>query len=104
MKTCEIADLVSGELVGDGRIEITSVGTLGTAGPSQIAFSEKDEAHNSEASCILIGRTSDASGACLIRVDDPKLAFACVARALHPNKSYPSERHSTAIVAENAEI
>src|SRR5436190_22479267 len=92
MKTREIAQLVNGELVGDGETEITSVAALSAALPGQITFLEKADLYTGHASCVLVGRNVSASGTS-IRVDDPKLAFALVAKALHPQKSYSAERH-----------
>jgi len=81
MKTREIAQLVNGELVGDGEIEITSVAALSAAGPGHITFLEKEELYGGHASCVLVRHNVSASGT-FIRVDDPKLAFALVAKAL----------------------
>ena len=53
MKLREIAELVGGELIGDGDIEITSVADIAKAQPSQLAFFEKDEElPKTAASCV----------------------------------------------------
>ena len=43
MKAREIAELVGGELRGDGDVEIVSVSDFSTARPDQIAFIEKPD-------------------------------------------------------------
>ena len=43
MKAREIAELVGGDLRGDGDVEIVSVSDFSTAGPEQIAFIEKPD-------------------------------------------------------------
>ncbi|MFL6375487.1 MAG: UDP-3-O-(3-hydroxymyristoyl)glucosamine N-acyltransferase [Pyrinomonadaceae bacterium] len=105
MKSREIAEIVGGELVGDGDAEIGSVAQLGAANEGQIAFCDKDELPATRAGCVLVRRelTGDSS-ATLIRVDDPKLAFAKLAKVLHPAKAYPGERHSSAVVSASAVI
>ena len=105
MKASAIADLVGGELIGNGDVDITSVAAAATAGDGEIAFFDKGEGNVGSAACLIVGRSfvGNANGV-LIRVDDPKLAFAIVAARLHPAKPHPSERHSSAIVSPTARI
>lgn len=103
MKTREIAELIRGELVGDGEIEIASAAAVSAALPGQITFLEKDDLYTGHASCVLVRRNVSAKGT-FIRVDDPKLAFALVAKALHPQKSYAGERHPSAVISDSAKI
>nr|MBP7476805.1 hypothetical protein [Pyrinomonadaceae bacterium] len=82
MKTQEIADFLSAELVGDGNIEISSVADLHKAAAGQIAFLEKGkEIGDSDAACIIvpIGFDPGAHDAALIFSANPKLAFALIA-------------------------
>ena len=107
MKTREIAEVVGGELVGDGEVEVSRVAALGHAGAGEIAFADKSDAELGEASCVLVGRGYDGparGGRSVIKVDDPKLAFARVGAILHPSKRYEAERHSSAVVSESATI
>jgi UDP-3-O-[3-hydroxymyristoyl] glucosamine N-acyltransferase len=105
MKTREIAELVGGELAGDGNVEIDSVASLETATHGQIAFAEKSDADLGDASCVLVRRSQTVeTSAILVRVDDPKLAFARVGKHLHALKTYSGEKHSTAVVAQGATV
>jgi len=74
MKASAIADLVGGELIGDGDVDITSVAAAATASDGEIAFFDKGEGDVGSAACVIVGRSfaGDAKGV-LIRVDDPKL-------------------------------
>ena len=55
MKAREIAELVGGELRGDGDADIDSVSDLSTAGRAQIAFVDKlDLDLATDASCLLV--------------------------------------------------
>lgn len=114
MKLREIADLVRGELVGDGDIEIGSVAGISNAGPGQLAFFEKgDELPETSASCVIVRRSSTGerpaqdgeSGphASLIITDNPKLAFARVAAILHP-PAKGTGHHGSAIISDTARI
>lgn len=58
MKTREIADLVGGDLHGDGDIEITSVADIKTAATGQLSFFEKDAPlPETNASCVIVATT-----------------------------------------------
>jgi UDP-3-O-[3-hydroxymyristoyl] glucosamine N-acyltransferase len=93
MKTREIAEFLSGELVGDGEIEITAVASIATAGGSEIAFITNAEySKPMGAGCLLVPPEYYASsGDVFIRVGNPKLAFARLATVLHP--LLPPARH-----------
>ena len=108
MKACEIAEFVGGELHGDGEIEITSVASLTNAGPAQIAFADKEtDGQNKNLSCLIVPAGFDGAqftASTFIAVKNPKLAFAQVAAILHPRKSRPPEKHTTAVIAETARI
>ncbi|HKP68146.1 MAG TPA: UDP-3-O-(3-hydroxymyristoyl)glucosamine N-acyltransferase [Pyrinomonadaceae bacterium] len=105
MKTCEIADLVSGELRGDGDVEITSVADITNAGTGQVAFFDKAETSPSTAASCVITSSSDAfTDLTTIIVKDPKLAFARVAAVLHPRKSRSAEVHHSAVISPTATI
>ena len=108
MKAREIADLVGGDLRGDGEIDITSVADLTKASSGQIAFFDKNDGlQETNASCVIVPSAFDQAQAAelsLITVENPKLAFARVAAALHPRKRRQPELHSTAVISETAKL
>lgn len=107
MKTREIADLVGGELFGDGQVEISSVAALKAAKDGQLAFVEKIEADIvTAAACVIVPSTAEtpAVDVPLIAVKDPKLAFARVAALLHASEKEPAMIHSTALVRDSAGV
>ncbi len=106
MKTQLIADFLSAELVGDPGVEIRSVADVSNAGSDQIAFAENaGSAAGSAAGCLLIPLDASVeTKACVIRIADPKLAFARVAEKLHPAKIRPAEIHPSAVISETARI
>ena len=105
MKTQELADFLSAELVGDGSVEIEHVAALSAASVGEIAFTEKAEAVISNASCMIVSHDFSAeSNRPYIRVPNPKLAFALVAEVLHPAKKREAGIHPTAIIAPTARV
>src|SRR5687768_791063 len=106
MKTSEIAELVGGELHGDGEIEITSAAAIASASVGQIAFVEgKELPDNLNVSCLIVSADTDVPDVpAVIKVPRPKLAFALAAAALHPPKHREPSNHPTAIISESAKI
>ena len=108
MKAREIAELVGGELRGDGDVEIVSVADLSTAGPNQVAFIENlDRDLTTRAACIFVPVGFDPAAIAnknLIIVRSPKLAFAQVAGILHSTKFRAAEIHSTAVISDTATL
>ena len=106
MKTYDIAEFLHGELVGDGETEVSRVADLSNAVTGDIAFAEKAGAEfTTKASCVIVplGAADEFAGS-LIKVKDPRLAFAQIAEQLHPPKKRRAEVHSSAVIAEDAQI
>src|SRR5688572_10242688 len=106
MKASEIADLVGGELHGDPEAEISSVADISSAASGQMAFFEKDDdLPETGAECLIVplGFTIAKSGPSVIKVRNPKLAFARAAAILHPPKSRAADIHP-AIVSNSASV
>ena len=78
----ELADLVEGELVGDGAVRIHELDALETAGLGTISFlaQAKDAASlvNSGASAVIVPMAIETASMPIIRVRDPYLAAALV--------------------------
>jgi UDP-3-O-[3-hydroxymyristoyl] glucosamine N-acyltransferase len=105
MKTRDIAELVGGELVGDQHVEISRVADLSSATPSAAAFCDKGELPATNAGCVFVGLNLSAiSTSTLIKVSNPKLAFARLAAELHPPKYRTPEVHHSAVVSPTAKI
>ncbi len=108
MRVYEIAQLLGGELYGDGNHEICSVADLENASSSELAFAEGEQALQqaaaSQAGCILIPEGASLRGHTLIRVKHPKLAFIYAANALCPSKLAASGIHPTAVISPTASL
>ncbi len=104
MKAREIAELVGGELTGDGQVEILRVNSLDRAGSGELAFVDRPERGSAaNASCLLVRKEVPATAVAVITVANPKLAFAIAAEVLHRDHNDASH-HPTAVIAETAHI
>jgi len=110
-KTVEqLAELVGGRVVGDGEKEILHLNDLTYAGENEIAYVEHEKflsaAGESKAGCLIVppGHAEEFSDRTLIEVANAKLAFALIGAALHPPVLREPEIHSTAVIAESADV
>ncbi len=114
MKAKEIAEFLSGELSGDGEAEIVGVAGISAAKSGEIAFNEKaGDLPATQASCLIVSTEFLSAMAetrpvgsvpSVIRVQNPKLAFARIAAKLHPVEISVDGDHPSAIIAESAYV
>ncbi|MEZ5344566.1 MAG: UDP-3-O-(3-hydroxymyristoyl)glucosamine N-acyltransferase [Pyrinomonadaceae bacterium] len=109
MKTKEIAKLLEGQLIGDEEIEISKISSLERSQNGDLSFLERSSKgtipENIGASCLLVDENFEGSvSSAIIKLKNPKLAFAKIAEILHPPKIRGPEIHKTAVIAENAVI
>jgi UDP-3-O-[3-hydroxymyristoyl] glucosamine N-acyltransferase len=88
---------------------ITGANTLDEAGPEQLAFAANrkamEQARSSRAGCLIVAESFPGQAQSpLIRVTDPRAAFARVLTALYEKPRPPASIHPMAIVAESARI
>ena len=107
MRVIEIAEHLKGDWEGNADLEITDVAPLESAGPSEIAFvgnrKAAASASQSPAGCLLVARDFPA-GRTLIRVQEPRVAFAAVIAILHPPAPFALGIHPSAVIDPSAEI
>jgi len=105
MLVSEIAELVGGVCEGDADRVIHGAGALETALADEVAFVGKRRAFaaagDSAAGCLLVSADFPA-GRTLVRVADPRAAFARVVGCLHPPERPEAGIHPTAVVAADA--
>ena len=106
MKIKEIADFLESQTGVTEDLEITSVASVEKAKPGEISFVEKVENFKeTNASALIVPQNFSGETSCfLIKVKNPKLAFAKIAAVLHPPKKRAPEIHESAVIAENAHI
>lgn len=110
MRVQELAEIVSGRVVGDEATQIERIAELDRAREGEIAYvdNEKmlDAAAESKASCLIVrsGTEDKFAGRTLIVVSNPKLAFSLIGAALHPAVRREPTIHPSAVVAETADV
>ena len=104
----ELAAHVGGRLRGEGRVRISRVASLESAGEGEIAFVEDqkllESAAASKASCLIVPEGAQLEAPCVIEVARPKLAFALIAELLHPAQRREPSLHPSANIAASASI
>src|SRR5712691_111063 len=112
----QIAETIGARLIGEGRVEVSGVASIGSATPDDLVFVE-DEKHlaaalRSRAGAVIAGEfvethaetfAGSASTRPILISDHPKLAFARAARLLYarlPLDGAPQQKslHSTAVI------
>ncbi len=98
----ELAKIVDGIVSGDGNIDIKGVADYAIAEQGEIAFLEKlENIQPTKASCVITVEKIELNCA-IIQTKNPKLAFARIAKLLHPPKNRGSEIHPSAVISETA--
>lgn len=110
MKTLkELADLLDGELVGSADLKIKGVAGLQEAEPGEISFldSEKNlqqlEESRGEAFIVPLNLEGPAVKP-LIKVPNPRLAFAKVLEIFDPRKKEPLGVHPTVVLGQGVQL
>lgn len=106
MRTREIAELLSGELIGDEDVDIERVASITAAGEHEAAFTENSASFAGTGAGCLIAPPDFAVtfGSPVVKVQNPKLAFALLAEQLHPRTQRPPEIHPSAAISDTAAI
>src|SRR5258708_6702522 len=80
--TAQLAQQLGAELVGDGSIQITGFAPADRAQAGHLTFAESEEyfakAEQGGASAVLVGTNATSSRKTLLRVKNPRVAFAKV--------------------------
>src|SRR5438552_622178 len=112
----KLAEHVGGQVFGDGALLIGRIAALEAAGEGEIAYVEDEKffeaAKSSRATCLLVpkafpsfaSRSPDVQSPTFVEVARPKLAFALIAKLLHPPKHREPGIHPTAIIASTADV
>jgi UDP-3-O-[3-hydroxymyristoyl] glucosamine N-acyltransferase len=105
----ELAEALGAPWEGDGDHPISGVAPVDMAGTGEITFAGGKKVAElvaaSAAGCVLVPeRFTTASGRTLIRVKDPRGAFARVVLRFHPPRQWAPGIHRSAAIDPSAEI
>jgi len=108
LTTAEIAKLLAGEVLGDANATLTGFANADSAKPGDLTFAETDAfftaAENSAATAIIAGKNSSSAKKTVIRVDNPRLAFAKALAVFFPEPKFIAGIHPSAAIAASAQI
>jgi UDP-3-O-[3-hydroxymyristoyl] glucosamine N-acyltransferase len=109
MRLSELQEKVGGDVVGDGSIALSGVGTLERARADQIAFLANPRyrslLESTAAGAIIIGkRDRDATSKPRLVVDNPYATFARVAQIFSPMTSVRGAIHGSAVLADGVTL
>ena len=109
MRVRELADWLGATFEGDGEKELSGVAPLETAGASDLAFvgtrKAVQQAEASAAGCLLVPEEwPSPSYRTVIRVSEPRTAFARALNRFYPTTDLKPGIHPTAVVGEDVEI
>ncbi|HEV2448188.1 MAG TPA: UDP-3-O-(3-hydroxymyristoyl)glucosamine N-acyltransferase [Candidatus Sulfopaludibacter sp.] len=109
MRVRELAEWLGATFEGDGEKELSGVAPLETAGAAELAFvgSRKAaaQAEASAAGCLLVPTEwPDPAYRTVIRVPEPRTAFARAMNRFYPTAELKPGVHLTAVVGKDVEI
>jgi UDP-3-O-[3-hydroxymyristoyl] glucosamine N-acyltransferase len=109
LTVAQIADLCGGQVEGNTQLLISGANSLEDAAATELSFVANQKALKSatlsKAGCLLVLPSFNATGPwSLIRVEDPRGAFAQALGALFPKRRPSPSIHPTAIVALTASV
>ena len=110
-----LAELVEGQVIGDGDLVITAARPLGEAQPGDITFVENEqhvrELHGCRASAVIVPPGIPTNGQAAIQVSDPLVAFVAIVRHLHGRPEAPPHGvdpravvHPTAVIGPDCSV
>jgi UDP-3-O-[3-hydroxymyristoyl] glucosamine N-acyltransferase len=104
----DLAARLNALLEGDAALRIEGLASPEEAGPRDLIYVDSERnlarAQRSAAACALLPRELFLSGKTLLRVAQPKLAFARAAEILFPRQPARAGVHPTAVIASSARL
>jgi UDP-3-O-[3-hydroxymyristoyl] glucosamine N-acyltransferase len=108
LTVAELAKLVAGEVVGDAGAMLTGLAMANTAKPGDLTFAENAEyfaaAEVSAATAIIAGKDFASDKKTVIRVANPRVAFAKALARFFPEPGFAPGIHPSAVVAPSAQV
>ncbi|MBL9139888.1 MAG: UDP-3-O-(3-hydroxymyristoyl)glucosamine N-acyltransferase [Verrucomicrobiales bacterium] len=108
MTTGQVAEILGGSVEGDPQLTLNGFAPAHTARAGDLTFAENElyfaAAEASSAAAVLVGPDIPASKKTLIRVAQPRIAFAKVLPIFFPDPVYAPGIHPTAVVHPSAVV
>ncbi len=108
LTTAEIAKQLAGEVLGDATAPLTGFANADAAKSGDLTFAETPEyfaaAEASAATAIIAGKDATSAKKIVIRVANPRIAFAKALAIFFPEPKFAPGIHPTAAIAQSAQI
>ena len=108
LTTAEIAKRLAGEVLGDASATLTGFANADVARPGDLTFAENPEyfaaAENSAATAIIAGPDTTSTRKIIIRVANPRVAFAKALAIFFPEPKFAPGIHPSAVIAAGAQV
>jgi len=108
LTTAEIAKLLAGEVLGDANATLTGFAMIDKAKAGDLTFAETPEyfaaAEASAATAIIAGNDAASTKKTVIRVANPRLAFAKALAIFFPEPKFAAGIHPSAVIAASAQV
>ncbi|MCE5286581.1 MAG: UDP-3-O-(3-hydroxymyristoyl)glucosamine N-acyltransferase [Pelosinus sp.] len=106
-RLAEIAEIIGGVLVGDGDTLIAGVTNIEDAGQNDITFAvppHLEKAAAAEAGAVIVPADVESFAKPIIRVQNPRAAFAKLLEIFTPPVKVERGVHPTAVIGENVHL
>ena len=108
LTTAEIAKSLAGEVLGDASAPLTGFANADAAKPGDLTFAENAEyfaaAEASAATAIIAGKDAVSTKKIVIRVANPRVAFAKALTIFFPEPKFAPGIHPSAAIAKSAQV
>ena len=108
IRLTRLCELLNGELVGDGSVEVSGIAEIESAGSGQITFLVNKRyakyLKSSEATAVIISEDMQNPEIPAIKVTDVQIAKAKTLEFFYQPKEYPKNIDSDAHIGENAQV
>src|SRR5579859_1436279 len=103
-----LAAQIGGEVQGDANIQLNGIAPIPHARATDVTFAENPKhaaaAEGCAAAAVIVPLGASASRKTLIRVKNPRAAFARALAIFYPPRKYPAQVHPTAQLGRNVQL
>ncbi|MFW5980394.1 MAG: UDP-3-O-(3-hydroxymyristoyl)glucosamine N-acyltransferase [Halanaerobiaceae bacterium] len=104
----QLARMVKGRVEGESACRITRAGSIKNSDENTVTFAENQKylkkAKKSGAGAVIVPENLEIKDKTIIKVKNPRLAYAKIAGLFAPQPWYDPGIHHTAVIADSAEI
>lgn len=108
LTAADLAKQIHAEVLGEPTASLTGFAPADQAATGHVTFAENEQyfaaAENSAATAIICGKEFSSAKKILLRVENPRVAFAKAVAIFYPETKLPAGIHPTAVVAASARV